>query len=74
MVEAPDGLRLDRLEERGIARDDAERRMAAQATDDDSPGVATYVLDNSGDVERSPAQVDESGSSSSGSEPRATPE
>ena len=36
-------LRLDRLEARGVARDDAERRMAAQATDDERREVATHV-------------------------------
>jgi dephospho-CoA kinase len=59
VVEAPHGLRLARLEERGIARDDAERRMAAQATDDARREYATYVLDNSGDVDALARQVDD---------------
>ena len=35
VVEAPRELRLDRLEARGLARADAEARMAAQATDEE---------------------------------------
>ena len=59
VVESPRDVRLARLEERGIARDDGERRMAAQATDDERREFATYVLDNSGDVETLARQVDE---------------
>jgi dephospho-CoA kinase len=59
VVEAPADVRLDRLEQRGIARDDAERRMAAQASDDARREYATYVLDNSGDVEALARQVDD---------------
>ena len=33
------------------ARDDAERRMAAQATDEERREVATHVLDNGGDLD-----------------------
>jgi dephospho-CoA kinase len=59
VVESPRDVRLARLEERGIARDDGERRMAAQASDDERREFATYVLDNSGDVEILARQVDE---------------
>ena len=59
VVEAPLDVRLDRLEERGIARDDAERRMAAQATDEERRAVATHVVDNAGDLAHLEAQVDE---------------
>src|SRR5690242_16423799 len=59
VVEAPRAVRLDRLEARGIARDDAERRMAAQATDDERREYATYVLDNGGDEASLQRQVDE---------------
>jgi dephospho-CoA kinase len=58
VVEAPRELRLQRLQERGVLRDDAERRMAAQATDDERRAVATHVLDNGGDVESLSRQVD----------------
>ena len=59
VVEAPRAVRLDRLEARGISRDDAERRMAAQATDDERREYATYVLDNGGDEASLERQVDE---------------
>jgi dephospho-CoA kinase len=59
VVESPRDVRLARLEARGIARDDGERRMAAQASDDERREFATYVLDNSGDLEALARQVDE---------------
>jgi dephospho-CoA kinase len=58
VVEAPIVVRLDRLEIRGVARDDAERRMAAQATDDERRAVATHLVDNGGDLDALAAQVD----------------
>jgi dephospho-CoA kinase len=59
VVEAPLDLRLDRLEVRGVPRDDAQRRMAAQATDEERREVATHVIDNGGDLESLARQVDE---------------
>ncbi|MFA5883703.1 MAG: dephospho-CoA kinase [Acidimicrobiia bacterium] len=58
VVEAPRDLRLDRLEERGVPRADAEARMAKQATDERRRAVATHVVDNSGDRAHLEAQVD----------------
>jgi dephospho-CoA kinase len=58
VVEAPLDVRLDRLEIRGVARDDAARRMAAQATDDERRAVATHVVDNGGDLDALAPQVD----------------
>lgn len=58
VVEAPRGVRLARLEARGIARGDAENRMAQQATDEQRRAIATWVLDNSGDRDALAAQVD----------------
>jgi dephospho-CoA kinase len=59
VVEAPLDLRLDRLEARGVSRDDAQRRMAAQASDEERRAVATHVLENGGDRESLSRQVDE---------------
>jgi dephospho-CoA kinase len=59
VVEAPLDLRLDRLEIRGVPRDDAQRRMAAQATDDERRAVATHVIDNGGDLQSLGRQVDD---------------
>jgi dephospho-CoA kinase len=58
VVEAPLELRLERLELRGVPRDDAQRRMAAQATDEERREVATHVIDNRGDLESLSRQVD----------------
>lgn len=59
VVEAPRAVRLDRLERRGVPRADAERRMAAQATDDTRRALATYVIDNGGDLATLERRVDE---------------
>jgi dephospho-CoA kinase len=59
VVEAPRALRLARLEARGIAVADAERRMAQQASDDERRAVATWVIDNSGDLDALRARVAE---------------
>jgi dephospho-CoA kinase len=59
VVEAPREMRLSRLVARGIPVDDAERRMAQQATDEQRRAIATWVLDNSGDLDALAAQVDE---------------
>jgi dephospho-CoA kinase len=58
VVEAPLTLRLDRLESRGVPRDDAERRIAAQATDEQRRAVATWIVDNSGGLEALEAQIE----------------
>ena len=59
VVEAPLELRLDRLEARGVPRDDARRRMAAQATDEERRAVATHLIDNGGDLDSLSRQVDD---------------
>jgi dephospho-CoA kinase len=59
VVEAPREARLERLERRGVARGDAEARMAAQASDEERRKLATYLIDNSGDRARLERQVDE---------------
>ena len=58
VVEAPREVRLQRLEARGVPRDDAEARMAMQASDEERREVATWVVDNGGDLGRLEAQVD----------------
>ena len=45
-------------EERGIARDDAQRRIAAQASDAERRALATHVIDNSGDLSHLEAQIE----------------
>ena len=58
VVEAPVDVRLDRLEQRGLQRDDAARRIAAQMSDEDRRESATYIIDNGGSPEALAAQVD----------------
>ncbi len=58
VVEAPIDVRLSRLEVRGVPRDDAERRMAAQASDDERREVATHLVDNGGDLGDLGRQID----------------
>ena len=58
VVVAPKEVRLRRLEERGVPRADAERRMALQATDEERAAVATWILDNSGGVEDLERQIE----------------
>jgi dephospho-CoA kinase len=58
VVEAPKELRLARLQARGVDREDAERRMAVQATDEERRKVATWVVDNSKDLAHLEAQVE----------------
>jgi dephospho-CoA kinase len=58
VVEAPLDLRLRRLEARGVARDDALRRMEHQASDDERRAIATWVVDNSGDLDALERQLD----------------
>jgi len=58
VVEAPREVRLARLERRGIDRKDAAARMEAQATDAARSAVATWVIDNSGDLESLEKQVE----------------
>jgi dephospho-CoA kinase len=58
VVEAPRDVRLERLEARGVARADAEARMAAQADDEERRKLATYVVDNAGDRAALERQLD----------------
>jgi len=58
VVEAPEDVRLARLEDRGVPRADAERRIAAQASDAQRRALATHVIDNGGDLAALEHQVD----------------
>jgi len=50
VVDAPDEVRLARLEARGMGREEAVRRMGAQPTRDEWLGRAELVVDNGGDL------------------------
>lgn len=59
VVHTPAVLRVERLvRTRGLDRDAAERRIAAQAADEDRLAAADVVLDGSGDPDDLRAQVD----------------
>ncbi len=58
IVEAPEPVRLERLTARGMTPDDARRRMAAQASDNDRRKVADVILDNGGSQEDLEHQID----------------
>lgn len=58
VVEAPIDDRLDRLELRGLRRDDAARRIAAQMSDEERREYATFVVDNGGSIDELAPQID----------------
>jgi dephospho-CoA kinase len=59
VVEAPDELRLDRLEGRGLPREQALERMKAQATNEQRREAATYLIINDASEADLSARVDE---------------
>lgn len=46
LVDAPDAVRLERLESRGLSRADAEALMAAQASAASKRARSTYIIEN----------------------------
>ena len=59
VVTAPAKLRLERLRRRGVTEDEARRRMAAQAPDDEKTARADHVVVNDGMLEDLAERVDE---------------
>ena len=57
VVTAPQATRLERLEKRGLERDAAHRRMAAQISQGAKTRVADFIIDNSGSVAETATQV-----------------
>jgi dephospho-CoA kinase len=59
VVESPAPVRLERLVElRGMSREEAERRIGSQATDEERREIADTVIDSSGSLDETLAQVD----------------
>ncbi|WP_045732288.1 dephospho-CoA kinase [Pseudarthrobacter chlorophenolicus] len=59
VVDAPDGLRLERMQQlRGMSAEASRSRMAAQAPRDTRLAAADIVLDNSGTLQHTLEQVD----------------
>jgi dephospho-CoA kinase len=60
VVDAPAELQVQRMvEDRGWSREEAESRMAAQASREDRLAIATYVVDNTGTRDELRARVEE---------------
>jgi dephospho-CoA kinase len=60
VVDAPDDVRLDRLVRvRGLSREDAQARIAAQASREERLAVADHVVRNDGGLSSLDAAVDE---------------
>jgi dephospho-CoA kinase len=60
VVEAPAGQRIERLVTlRGMARDEAERRIGSQASDEERRYLADVVIDSGGTLDETLRQVDE---------------
>jgi len=52
VVDAPTEVQVERmLRDRGWSRDEAESRMAAQASREDRKAIATYLIENTGTIE-----------------------
>jgi dephospho-CoA kinase len=59
VVDAPRDLQLTRmLDDRGWTREDAESRIAAQATREERRAIATHVIDNNGSLAQLRARVE----------------
>jgi len=50
VVTCDDDIRLDRLVDRGMDREDAQRRLMVQMTNDEYAALGDKVIDNSGDA------------------------
>ncbi|HEX4015676.1 MAG TPA: dephospho-CoA kinase [Frankiaceae bacterium] len=59
VVEASDEIRLERLEGRGLPREQALERMKAQATNEQRRAAATYLIVNDGSTDDLRARVGE---------------
>jgi dephospho-CoA kinase len=59
VVEAPVETRIERLIQfRGMAREEAERRVGSQASDEERRALADVVIDSGGTLDETLAQVD----------------
>ena len=58
VVEAPMAIRLARLAERGLPAEQAQARIAAQATDEQRRAIADYLIVNDRDLAALESQVD----------------
>jgi len=60
VVDVPHEVQVDRMvRDRGWSREEAEARIAAQASREDRLAIATHVIDNTGTLEELRARVEE---------------
>ena len=59
VVETPMDVRLPRLVERGMTRDEAQARIDSQASDEERRAVAQFLVGNGGDLDALNVAVDE---------------
>jgi dephospho-CoA kinase len=60
VVDVPVGTQVERMvRQRGLSREEAEARVAAQATREQRLAAATYVIDNTGSLDELRARVAE---------------
>jgi dephospho-CoA kinase len=60
VVDAPPELQVERMvRDRGWTREEAESRIAAQASREDRLAIATYVIENTGTLDDLRARVRE---------------
>ena len=60
VVDAPHEVQVERMmRDRGLTREEAESRIAAQASREERLAVATYVIDNTGTLEELRQRVEE---------------
>jgi dephospho-CoA kinase len=59
VVDAPAELQIERMvRDRGWTREEAESRIAAQASREDRLAIATYVIENTGDLDQLRTKVE----------------
>ena len=59
VVDVPVETQVERAVSRGLPEDDVRRRIAVQQSREDRLALADFVIDNSGSLEHTQAQVDE---------------
>ena len=58
-ISANEDVRIERAMARGMSREDAENRLARQASDGERREIADYVIENDGDIESFQAAIGE---------------
>jgi len=58
-ISANEDVRIERAMARGVSREDAENRLARQASDGERREIADYVIENDGDIESFQAAIGE---------------